>query len=228
MKNKLIGIAVSVLMSSPVFATNDINTEMNKAEALKKLDSITQFYMEELAKTEHESKKIDSIIAQLEIEIKNLNVSKEEIEVRKDLIKELYIDLEDTKNLYVLEFDKNGNIKNEIKEAALAIKMSLNDESKLVKVKLPNGKHLPLIKYVVKRDDTLKKILLHTYPQGYTPTWKEVSKRINTLVKINKNVIKMNYIYPGQVIYIPLFKDNPTQKDVKANLINQKIKKIKQ
>ena len=37
----------------------------------------------------------------------------------------------------------------------------------------------------------------------------------------------MNHIYPGQTIYIPLFKDNPTETDVKENIINHGTDKFK-
>ena len=67
---------------------------------------------------------------------------------------------------------------------------------------------------------------MNTYPKNYKPTWSEISARIKTLVKINKNVIKMNYIYPGQTIYIPLYKDNPDEAKVKENIIEQKKKKV--
>lgn len=206
---------------------NNIDTSSEKALAIEKIDNITAYYMEELAKGKEETKRLDKIITELEKELIALEATKEIIQVRKDLIKELYVDLEETKDLYLLEFDSNGNIKQEIRDTLVAIKLSLNDDSKIVKIKLSNGKHLPLIKYKVKKNDTLKKILLHTYPDGYQPTWNEVAKRIDTLVKINKNVIKMNYIYPGQTIYIPLFKDNPTENDLKENLINQKKKEMK-
>lgn len=219
-------IMLSTMSFAETNSTQNVSDSKNKEEVLEALDEITKFYMDELAKTKAESQKFDEIIASLESDIEALNVSKEEIEVRKNLIKELYIDLEDTKNLYIIEFDEKGNIKQEIKDAVIAVKQSLNDDSTIVKIKLPNGKHLPLIKYKVKNNDTLKKILLHTYPEGYKPTWNEVSKRIDNLVSINKNIIKMNHIYPGQTIYIPLFKDNPTETDVKENIINQKKKKL--
>ncbi|MBM24159.1 MAG: hypothetical protein CL760_00225 [Chloroflexi bacterium] len=222
MKKSLLVLGLITIFSTNVFADNKTDKDI----ALEKLNNITNYYIEEIANSEKDEARLNKIIADLERDLGDLKVTSEQIEIRKNLIKELYVDLKDTKTLYLLEFDKNGDIKKEIREAALAIKMSLNDDSKIVKVKLKNGKFLPLIKYKVKKNDTLKKILMNTYPKNYKPTWSEISARIKTLVKINKNVIKMNYIYPGQTIYIPLYKDNPDEAKVKENIIEQKKKKV--
>jgi hypothetical protein len=222
MKKSLLVLGLITAFSTNVFAYNKTDKDI----ALEKLNNITNYYIEEIANNEKDEARLDKVIADLERDLENLKATSEQIEVRKNLIKELYVDLKDTKTLYLLEFDKNGDIKKEIRDAALAIKMSLNDDSKIVKVKLKNGKFLPLIKYKVKKNDTLKKILMNTYPKNYKPTWNEISARIKTLVKINKNVIKMNYIYPGQTIYIPLYKDNPDEAKVKENIIKQKKNKV--
>lgn len=222
MKKSLLVLGLITAFSTNVFADNKTDKDI----ALEKLNNITNYYIEEIANNEKDEARLDKVISDLERDLENLKATSEQIEVRKNLIKELYVDLKDTKTLYLLEFDKNGDIKKEIRDAALAIKMSLNDDSKIVKVKLKNGKYLPLIKYKVKKNDTLKKILMNTYPKNYKPTWNEISARIKTLVKINKNVIKMNYIYPGQTIYIPLYKDNPDEAKVKENIIKQKKKKV--
>lgn len=222
MKKSLLVLGLITAFSTNVFADNKTDKDI----ALEKLNNITNYYIEEIANSEKDEARLDKVIADLERDLENLKATSEQIEVRKNLIKELYVDLKDTKTLYLLEFDKNGDIKKEIRDAALAVKMSLNDDSKIVKVKLKNGKFLPLIKYKVKKNDTLKKILMNTYPKNYKPTWNEISARIKTLVKINKNVIKMNYIYPGQTIYIPLYKDNPDEEKVKENIIKQKKKKV--
>jgi hypothetical protein len=222
MKKSLLVLGLITAFSTNVFADNKTDKDI----ALEKLNNITNYYIEEIANNEKDEARLDKVIADLERDLENLKATSEQIEVRKNLIKELYVDLKDTKTLYLLEFDKNGDIKKEIRDAALAIKMSLNDDSKIVKVKLKNGKFLPLIKYKVKKNDTLKKILMNTYPKNYKPTWNEISARIKTLVKINKNVIKMNYIYPGQTIYIPLYKDNPDEAKVKENIIKQKKNKV--
>lgn len=209
-----------LLTTSSVYAS----TATDKELALEKINNITNHYIEQIAHSEREEEKLDKIILDLEKDLEDLKATSEQIEVRKTLIKELYVDLEDTKSLYLLEFDEKGDVKKEIRDAALAIKLSLNDDSKIVKVKLKNGKYLPLIKYKVKQNDTLKRILMNTYPKNYKPTWNEISKRIKTLVKINKNVIKMNYIYPGQTIYIPLYNDSPTREKLKENIVKQKKK----
>ena len=100
---------------------------------------------------------------------------------------------------------KREALKKELQTTSDIIKERLGEDAKIVKVKLKNGSVLPLIKYKVQKNDTLKKILMKTYPYDYKPSWNKISKRIETLVKINKNVIKMNYIYPGQEIYVPIF-----------------------
>lgn len=219
---KLLLILGSILLSNNVLASND----RAKEEVLQKLDKITSYYLEKVANEEKEEARLDLIIVELEKDLKELQVASEEIEVRKNLIKELYVDLVDTKNLYLLEMDEDGNVKEEIAKAALTVKESLGEGTKIVKIKLANGKFLPLVKYKVKKNDTLKKITLNTYPSGYEPTWLEISKRIDTLVKINKNIIKMNYIYPDQIIYVPLFKDNPNKNVVKESILKKKQKEL--
>lgn len=217
-----------VLIALIISGTTNADSSKEEIEiALEKINNITNHYMKEVAESEKAELRLTNLISDLEKDLIELEATTEQIEVRKNLIKELYVDLKDTKSLYLLEFDENGDIKKEIRDAAIAIKTSLNDDSKIVKVKLKNGKYLPLIKYKVKSNDTLKKILMNTYPKNYKPTWKELSSRIKTLVKINKNVIKMNYIYPGQTIYIPLFNDTPSAEELKKNIIKQKEKKNK-
>lgn len=224
---KRILLLSALLASSQSFAADLTDEEkQNKEEALKILNEITNQYMEDLTEVKTNMAETDRVIAALEEEIEGLNVSKEEVEIRKNIIKELYVDLKDTEDLFLLDTDSNGTIKQEVKDAALIVKLALNNNAKIVKVKLANGQHLPLIKYKIQKNDTLKNILLHTYPAGYKPTWNEVSSRIDTLVKINKSVIKMNYIYPGQVIYIPLFNNNPSENEVKENILNQKKKQL--
>ncbi len=224
MLNKKISILLScVLLSTNVYSSGQSEKEI----ALEKINKITAHYFEKVANEEKEDAKLEQIIFELEEDLRKLEVASEEIEVRKNLIKELYVDLVDTKNLYLLEFDDNGNVKEEIRNAAMTVKKSLGEGSKIVKIKLANGKFLPLIKYKVKKNDTLKKITLNTYPVGYKPTWLEISQRIETLVKINKNIIKMNYIYPDQIIYVPLFKDNPNKKTMSESVLKSKQKQLK-
>lgn len=213
-----------LVLSTNISAETD---EDKKRVALEKIDKITSHFMEKALGSEKEIVELDKIIIDLEADLKDLEVAAEEIEVRKNLIRELYVDLADTKNLYLLEFDANGNVKKEVRNAVLTVQESLGKDAKVVKVKLANGKFLPLIKYKVKKNDTLKKITLNTYPIDYSPSWKEISKRIETLVNINKNIIKMNYIYPDQIIYVPLFKDNPNKQEVKERILKNKQKQLK-
>lgn len=201
------------------------NQKTEKEIIIEKLENLTAQYVEKIKIMEKKEADFEILISSLELELKALSITKEEIEIRKNIVKDLYVDAKDTENLYLLDFDETGDIKKEISEYILNIKESLNDDSKVVKIRLSNGKMLPLIKYKVRKNDTLKNILLHTYPKHYSPTWKEASYRIETLLKINKNVIKMNYIYPTQTIYIPLFKDNPSAEAVLFNIMKQEIKK---
>lgn len=219
-------LLTTTLLLFSMSAMSAISAEKNDEKiAQEKIQKIMSFYLESAAETEKSNEEIKEMINNLEKDLEGLSLAKKDIELRKNLIEDLYVDIKNTKNLYTLEFDENGDIKEEISKTATAIIARLGEDTKVVKVKLSNGKMLPLIKYKVKKDDTLKKILLNTYPEKYNPTWNEVSQRIDTLVKINKNIIKMNYIYPNQKIYIPLFKDNPTKDEIKENIINQKKKK---
>lgn len=223
MVNKLIVLLITTL--TVFFASAETNLD-KKTIAQEKLKNVMEFYLEEAARLEKTDDDLNKLILEIEKELNGLSIAKQEIEKSKNIITNLYVDLKDTKNLHLLDFDKDGNIKAEIKETADIITSRLGSDSKVVKVKLSNGQMLPLIKYKIQKDDTLKKILLKTYPKNYKPSWSKISNRIKTLVKINKSIIKMNYIYPDQIIYIPLFKDNPSKEEVKENILNQNKKKI--
>lgn len=214
-------VIIATLISISMFGYSSENkVETNTTQ--DKIQKITDFYLSEAQRLENNQIELEKLENQLRSELELLSIANQEVELRTNLIKDLYIDIEDTKNLYFLEFDEYGNIKKEIKSTAEIITERLGDSAQMVKVKLKSGKHLPLIKYKIKKNDTLKKILLKTYPHDYKPSWKEISDRIDTLVRINKNVIKMNYIYPGQEIYVPIFKDNPSKEEVAKNILKQK------
>lgn len=214
-------LIVSMISISTFTLSNDNIEEKTTAE---KIETITEFYLSAAEKIENDTEKLTKLQKELEAELEFLSIARQEIELRTNLIQDLYIDIEDTKNLYFLEFDETGSVKKELQTTSDIIKERLGKDAKIVKVKLKNGSVLPLIKYKVQKNDTLKKILMKTYPYDYKPSWNKISKRIETLVKINKNVIKMNYIYPGQEIYVPIFKDNPSKEEVAKNIIKRKEK----
>ena len=198
----------------------------DRANVQKRIQKVMEYYIKKANKEQKNSEEIKLLTLELEKKLKTLALSKKEIDLRIGIIKDLYIDIEDTKNLFFLEFDENGDIKKEIREASDVILSRMGEGSKLVKVKLSNDKYIPLIKYTVKKGDTLKKLLMRTYPFDYKPIWLQISERIETLVKINKTIIKMNYIYPGQIIYIPIFNDNPSKEEVAINILKQQERKL--
>ena len=211
-------ILITSLISFSAFSfSNESDNIDQNVEIQSKIATIMEFYIEKAKDVQSKNESLEELKENLKVELEALSLAKIEIEIKTNLIDDLFIDIKDTKNLYFLEFDEFGNIKKEIKSASNIIQERLGSNAKSVKVRLKDGSILPLIKYEVKKNDTLKKILLKTYPSYYKPSWSEISKRINTLVNINKNIIKMNFIYPTQEIYVPIFKDNPSKEDVEKN-----------
>jgi len=219
-------LIVGAISLSCITFASDTPTSTTKTTQ-EKIESIMEFYLAEAQRLENNDEELSKLKSELEAELEFMSLAKKEIELRTNLIKDLFIDIEDTKNLYFLEFDEFGNIKKEILSTSDVIKERLGEHAKIVKVRLKNGSILPLIKYKVQKNDTLKRILMKTYPYDYKPSWNEISSRIETLVSINKNVIKMNYIYPGQKIYVPIFKDNPSKENVAKNILKQDKRKKK-
>lgn len=219
-KKKIVAIIIFSILSSNLLAVDDTTNEKDdtisndKKIMQDKIEKLMKFYIDSAEEISDDNHNLTEIKKELELELEKMAIAKQEIEMRTNIISNLFIDIEDTKNLYHLEFDNAGNIKEEIQDTAEIIKERLGGETKIVKIKLKDGTFLPLIKYKVKKEDTLKKILINTYPTEYKPSWKNISDRINTLVSINKSIIKMNYIYPNQEIFIPIFNDNPTKEEI--------------
>lgn len=219
-KKKIVAIIIFSILSSNLLAVDNTTNEKDdtisndKKIMQDKIEKLMKFYIDSAEEISDDNDNLTEIKKELELELEKMAIAKQEIEMRTNIISNLFIDIEDTKNLYHLEFDNAGNIKEEIQDTAEIIKKRLGGETKIVKIKLKDGTFLPLIKYKVKKEDTLKKILINTYPTEYKPSWKNISDRINTLVSINKSIIKMNYIYPNQEIFIPIFNDNPTKEEI--------------
>ena len=81
----------------------------------------------------------------------------------------------------------------------------LQKDSDIISINLANGKKIRLIKYVVFPGDSLSKILMRTFNEGEKSS-SNLQHRINTVIKLNKNIKNANSLKVGDVIYIPFFK----------------------
>ena len=104
-------LIVSMISISTFTLSNDNVEEKTTAE---KIETITEFYLSAAEKIENDTEKLTKLQKELEAELEFLSIARQEIELRTNLIQDLYIDIEDTKNLYFLEFDETGSIKKRI------------------------------------------------------------------------------------------------------------------
>lgn len=81
---------------------------------------------------------------------------------------------------------------------------SIKDE--IVEFNLKNGKKIKLMKHTVFPGESLSGIVNKTFPVNYTAKYTEIEFRINTIKKLNKDLVNQDQIKAGQVIYIPFFK----------------------
>ena len=100
------------------------------------------------------------------------------------------------------------SITEQSKEIDIGTKMladsSIKDE--IVEFNLRNGKKIKLIKHTVFPGESLSGIVKKTFETNYTPKYTEIEFRMNTIRKLNKDLVNQDQIKAGQVIYIPFFK----------------------
>ena len=201
--NRKIKIKILIFIVLTSFSINSFSSiENNNKKYQLKLDIMIDFYSKKLKRLKENNEELSESKLIIENEIKELNIKKNEIENREFLVKNI------NKNLKAITQARLINSLDETtKETALKTLKNLGGKSYFVEFDTnKNGKAL-LIKYTVKENDTLKKILLNTYDKEEEPSWSEIAERIDILLKINKSIIKMNYIYLDQKIYIPIFKN---------------------
>lgn len=114
---------------------------------------------------------------------------------------------ENIQNLERYKRDVSLNENKLVRADILKVKNRLGGDSKIMNLNLESGETLPLVEYTVKRKDTLKKIILTTYPEGYNPSWLELIDRLQIIGDLNTRIKDIDHIYPYQRIYIPAFKN---------------------
>jgi len=95
-----------------------------------------------------------------------------------------------------------------IRKKAVVIRNKLksrNRQTRIMNLNLKNGDTIPLIEYKVKRNDTLKKIIMTTYPVGTKLDWLALIGRLNQVASLNTKIKNIDSIYPHQKVYIPVF-----------------------
>ena len=115
------------------------------------------------------------------------------------------------KNEYERKLDKNKDISKfeisineEIKEIDVGNSLMKKD-SEVIVVEIGNGKKIRLIKYIVFPRDTLSEILTRTLVENDNSN-STLSHKIETVIKLNKNIKNADSIKTGDIIYIPFFK----------------------
>ena len=210
-------ICISILFSFSFGNENSIDNSVLKAlknsdvEVVNKSDNNIQTTIQLIPHSEKEKILKDKIeflkndIAQWrakEIELQNI---KKEFENKLNANEE---------NIKLWEQDV-GKITEQLKVSGEAITKEteelsvgqdlLQKDSEIININLDNGKKIRLIKYVVFPGDSLSKILMRTFKNDEKITT-NLQHRINTVIKLNKNIKDANSIKVGDVIYIPFFK----------------------
>lgn len=99
--------------------------------------------------------------------------------------------------------DSGDMIEKEKEELSIGQSM-IEKDSDIIVINLENGKKIRLIKYLVFPGDSLSKILIRTFEGQQISS--SLEHRINTVIKLNKNIKDANTIKVGDTIYIPFFK----------------------
>lgn len=210
-------ICISILFSFSFGNEKDIDNSVLKAlknsdvEVVNKSDNNIQTTIQLIPHSEKEKILKDKIeflkndIAQWrakEIELQNikkefenkLNANEENIKLWEQDVKKI------TEQLKV----SGEAITKETEELSVGQDL-LQKDSEIININLENGKKIRLIKYVVFPGDSLSKILMRTFKNDEKITT-NLQHRINTVIKLNKNIKDANSIKVGDVIYIPFFK----------------------
>lgn len=210
-------ICISILFSFSFGNENSIDNSVLKAlknsdvEVVNKSDNNIQTTIQLIPHSEKEKILKDKIeflkndIAQWrakEIELQNikkefenkLNANEENIKLWEQDVKKI------TEQLKV----SGEAITKETEELSVGQDL-LQKDSEIININLDNGKKIRLIKYVVFPGDSLSKILMRTFKNDEKITT-NLQHRINTVIKLNKNIKDANSIKVGDVIYIPFFK----------------------
>lgn len=187
---------------------NKIETNENNKEAtvilipheekVKLLRDKIEFLKQDIAKWKEREQELLKIKAEFESKINNNNKNIEQWE--KDII-------DMTKKIKEQEADleKETNSINKENEEINIGQNLLSQDSEIISIPLSNGKKIKLIKYIVFPGDSLSKILMRTYDKN-TQSSTNLKERIDTVIKLNKNIKDANSIKVGDTIYIPFFK----------------------
>lgn len=166
--------------------------------------------------------------AVLKIDIVALKEDPEMIELREKRINQIKEEREEIYNniaeLEALKVDYNAQIKeNEIKidhyiKELAFIKsqadinktenyyLNSNTKFEIVSFELESGKKVNLIKYHVRKYDTLKSIAERTYELGKEQNHEDLEKRIASILQINNLFNIKNNLENIEIVYIPFFR----------------------
>jgi len=167
-------------------------------EKVKLLRDKIEFLKQDIAKWKEREKEILQIKAEFANKINNNNKNIEQWQ--KDII-------DMTKKIKEQEADlvkETESINKENEEINIGQNLLIKD-SEIISVPLANGKKIKLIKYIVFPGDSLSKIIMRTYDKNSQSTT-SIKERIDTVIKLNKNIKDANSIKVGDTIYIPFFK----------------------
>lgn len=81
----------------------------------------------------------------------------------------------------------------------------IKKDSEVITINLDNGKKIRLIKYTVFPGDSLSKILTRTLVEN-SSSESSLEHKIETVIKLNKNIKNADNIKVGDILYIPFFK----------------------
>lgn len=81
----------------------------------------------------------------------------------------------------------------------------IKEDSEVITINLDNGKKIRLIKYTVFPGDSLSKILTRTLVEN-SSSESSLEHKIETVIKLNKNIKNADNIKVGDILYIPFFK----------------------
>lgn len=166
--------------------------------------------------------------AVLKIDIVALKEDPEMIDLREKRINQIKEEREEIYNniaeLEALKVDYNAQIKeNEIKidhyiKELAFIKsqadinkpenyyLNSNTKFEIVSFELESGKKVNLIKYHVRKSDTLKSIAERTYELGKEKNYEDLEKRIASILQINNLFNIKNNLENIEIVYIPFFR----------------------
>lgn len=214
MKKQIISLFLTSLVSFSAIAAENLDLGVLNSEKIDNPNGFTEVV--QLIPQEEKKRVIQEKIEFLKKDIAKWKAYQAELiqmkteyenayKLNEDKIKQYNKDIEDIK-LKMEQSEKDISESSNDIDIGVKILADTSIKDEIVEFNLPNGKKIKLIKHTVFPGESLSKIIGKTFPEGIVPKYSDISFRMETVIKLNKDLKNKDQIVSGQIIYIPFFK----------------------